>query len=815
MEENKQLLLPKEEYPQQPRERDITIEEIFRIIMRRKWGILSILGIALFATLFLHSIQTPEYRADSVVMINSADKQGDLLEAVLGPNAAVDSKVTKKDVELMKSMPIAEQTVRELYRSTKRDSLEFFGNRHYFSWMTGFMKPLIPLFKGTQEKIDSEVYFRKYALKLSKRIQVEAVRETNLLKVSVASPFPDEAAFLSNTLCRVYKESDVNRNSEKYAQANRFINEMLKEQQQKVAEADDAQSKYMQSHEIYEFSGNTQKLLDKLIETDSRYNDVRAEYNITKNSLAFLEQKLTDTDRTMSTQISKSVSVQLGNIMDEIKKRESEYIQLLSQKGNADEEVRMKRQQLDVVKARYEQLSRSKIAGQIGYAGKAQKFSFDMVSEKLQIERKLNELNFGAMEMNRMKQYYESQLATLPQKQQDYAKLLRDREVVSKTYTFLKEKLDESRIMLGSEVGSVSLVGPAFQPFEPEKPDLKKNLLLGLVLGGLLSAVYAYGAETFDDSVKDESYFKDLGLPTLSYIPLVTKDGRNSLSSTSESQLSRVLYNKSQAFRNKLLQAGTNSLERKPYLPKTEDIPMPRITDSLSSPFAESFRTLRTALDYSRIDEPLKSILISGTAMSEGKSTVCSNLGISFALMGKKTLIVDCDLRRASVHKKFNLQREPGLTDYLFSPEHTIADSYFQPAGMENLYLLSAGKKLQNCNELLGSTKMQALIKELEEKFDKVLFDSPPLFLSDAAQLARSVDGILLAARLQFTSRRPLRDFTTDHYLRPLMLGVAVIESSDLGLFGYGYGKYGYGKYGYGKYGYSRYGYGKYEEEKT
>jgi hypothetical protein len=135
--------------------------------------------------------------------------------------------------------------------------------------------------------------------------------------------------------------------------------------------------------------------------------------------------------------------------------------------------------------------------------------------------------------------------------------------------------------------------------------------------------------------------------------------------------------------------------------------------------------------------------------------------------------------------------------------------------------MLSAGKRLKNCNELLGSAKMQALIEELEQKFDKVLFDSPPLFLSDAAQLARSVDGILLAARLQFTSRRPLRDFTTDHYLRPLMLGVAVIESSDQGLFGYGYGygkygygKYGYGKYGYGRYGYSRYGYGKYEEEK-
>jgi capsular exopolysaccharide synthesis family protein len=810
--------LQREEYERPPSEREISIEEIIRIILRRKWGILAILCVAFVLTIFFHSIQSPVYRADSILMINNTDNKGDLMSAIMGPNAVVDSKVTKKDVELIQSMPIAELTVRELYKSNRRDSLEFFGNKHYFSWLSGMAKPLVLLFHKPEKNISQEELYRKFAIKLNKRIKVEAVRETNLLKVSVASPFPDEAAFLSNTLCKVYKESDVNRNSEKYTQANQFISDMLQEQQKKVADADNAQSKYMQSHQIYELTGNTQSLLDKLIDSDSKYYDVKAEYNITKNSLAFLDKKLTDSDRALSSQISQNVTAQLGSIMDEIKNREREYIQMLTQKGANDEEVKSKRQELEVAKARYEQLSKSKIAGLIGYAGKAQKVNFDMVSERMQTERKLNELNFRALEMSKLKQYYDSQLATLPTKQQDYAKILRDHEVVNKTYTFLKSKQDESRILLGSEVGNISLVGEAFKPFKPVSPDLKKNLLLGLVLGGLLSAAYAYGAETVDDSVKDETYFKDLGLPILSYVPLVSTDGRNALSDGREAQLGRMLSSKGRELRDKLLLTGSTGIERKPYVPKPEEIPMPMIIDSLSSPFAESFRTLRTALDYSRVDTPLKSILISGTAMSEGKSTVCANLGMSFALMGKKTLIVDCDLRRASLHKKFGKNREPGLSDYLFSPEHSIDDRYFQSTQMDNLFLLSAGKKLQNCNELLGSAKMQELIEELESKFDKVLFDSPPLFLSDAAQLARSVDGILMAARLQFTNRRPLRDFTTDHYLRPLMLGVAVIESSDQGLFGYGYGKYGYGKYGYGKYGYgkygySRYGYGKYEEK--
>lgn len=88
---------------------------------------------------------------------------------------------------------------------------------------------------------------------------------------------------------------------------------------------------------------------------------------------------------------------------------------------------------------------------------------------------------------------------------------------------------------------------------------------------------------------------------------------------------------------------------------------------------------------------------------------------------------------------------------------------------------------------------MGELIKELEGKFGKVIIDSPPLFLSDAAQLAHTVDGILLVCRMNFTSRNPVRDFVTDHYLSSLLLGVAVIEPRNKGLFSDG--KYGYNNY--------------------
>jgi capsular exopolysaccharide synthesis family protein len=777
-------------------EAEISIEEIFKIIRRRRFGIVFAVVACLTLSLIYFGMQTPEYRAVSVMMISDAEDPTDLFASVIGTQTLSDNKAVKKDVELLKSMPIAELTIRELMRSSRRDSLEFFGQRRYFSPIASLVKPLVTLFSWQPqlEKNDPDEVFRREALKLNRRIRVETVRETNVLKVSVSSPFSDESAFLTNTLCRVYKEADILRNSEKYAQANDFIADMLSDQQQKVTQADNALSDYMEANEIYEVSGNTEQLLEKLVEADAKYKSLLAEYNIAQNNLGFLDKKLSEAERSLGSRIARNVNDQLGAIQDEIRSSESAYIALMREKGPDADAVKAQKQELDIVKTRYEQLSRSKIAGEIRYAGQAKKYSFDLIAEKLQIERKLNELNFSAREFSRLTQYYENLLSRLPEKQQDYAKLQRDREVVSKTYLFLKEKLDETRILQGSEVGGVMVVGSAFRPFKPESPDLKKNILVGLVLGGLFAFVYAYGAEIVDDTVKDESFFRDVGLTMLSVVPLVTRDSNNG-ASDGESLLNRIRYNTSRTFREKLLAAGISRKGRGGGSPPDE-VPMPKITDSLASPFAESFRKLRNSLDYSRIENPLQSILVSGTAMSEGKSTVCANLGMAFALVGKKTLIIDCDLRRASQHNKFNCKRAPGLTDYLFSQHHVIDENFFQPTHMDNLFLLSAGQKVPNPNELLGSGKMLDLIKALHGQFDKVLLDCPPLFLSDAAQLARSVDGILLVARLQHTGRKPLQDFMDDQFLRPKTLGIAVIASRDSER--YGYGKYGYAEYSYG-----------------
>ena len=778
---------------------ELTIKEIIGYFTHRKYTIILIFFLSIFFAYVNHKLKIPQYRAESMLMITRTSNSP--FDSFFGSTSQSD---TKRDAELLRSMPIAELVVNDLLKSSQRDSLEFFGKRHYRSALDRWQSEKFPSSRINEDKKTilisgqiTEERLRQYAQKLSGRIRVDAVRETNLLKISVVSPFPDESVFLTNTLGRVYRNTSISRNSEKYFETNKYIALMLDEQAKEVEQTDKKLSQYMKDNEIFEVSGNVSQLLGQLTQADARYNEIMAEYRIAQNSLEFLEKKLSETDRQLSSQIAQNVDAKLGTILEEIRTREADYVRSAADKGSDNPEVKTKKQQLEAVKTRYELLSRSKIAGEIGYAGKTQKNNFDLISEKLQIQRKLNNLTFSAGEYTRLKQTYDAKIRLLPTKQQNFLKLQRDSDVARKTYISLKEKLDQSRIMLASEVGDVSIIGNAFRPSIPENASPNNSIIMALLFGVLLSIAYVVMAENLDDTVKDDLFFKNYGFNIFSVIPFINQNGDRTLSKI-QSTLSSLYQEKTAPLRKKISGVTNQSSISGVPMPPAKFAPL--LTDNLSSRFAESFRMLRTALIFSRIDEPLKTIIISGTSIGEGKSTICSNIATAFAISGKKTLIVDCDLRLAKQHNIFKIKREQGLTDYLFSEQRAIDASFFKPTSIENLFVLTAGKQIPNPNEVLGSEKMQDLIKELEGTFDKVFFDSPPLFLSDAAQLAHSVDGILLTARLYYTQRRILKEYVSDGFLKSHILGIALIDPRKPKSFGYR--NYGYRTYGYRNYGY-------------
>ncbi|CZQ94152.1 capsular exopolysaccharide family [Trichococcus ilyis] len=160
------------------------------------------------------------------------------------------------------------------------------------------------------------------------------------------------------------------------------------------------------------------------------------------------------------------------------------------------------------------------------------------------------------------------------------------------------------------------------------------------------------------------------------------------------------------------------------------------------SPVSEQFRTLRTNIQFSMIDKKLKSLIVLSATPAAGKSTVAANLAVTFALQGNQVLLMDCDLRRPSVHREFGLQNTSGLTNLLANQNGNVLDAYLNSCEVEGLSILTSGPVPPNPAELLSSNRMKKLEKDVSERFDLVIYDTPPLLgFTDAQILAGRADG--------------------------------------------------------------------------
>lgn len=175
------------------------------------------------------------------------------------------------------------------------------------------------------------------------------------------------------------------------------------------------------------------------------------------------------------------------------------------------------------------------------------------------------------------------------------------------------------------------------------------------------------------------------------------------------------------------------------------------VEDKPKSIAAEAYRTLRTNIQYSSFDKDLRTVVVTSSEPGEGKSTTAGNLALSFSQAERKTILIDCDLRKPSLHKRFKISNLIGLSDILIGKEH-IEDALKKHN--DNLYVLTSGKLPPNPSEMLGSNAMGKLLEELKACFDIIVLDSAPIqAVTDAQILSTKVDGTILVVRAEKTKK--------------------------------------------------------------
>lgn len=232
-------------------------------------------------------------------------------------------------------------------------------------------------------------------------------------------------------------------------------------------------------------------------------------------------------------------------------------------------------------------------------------------------------------------------------------------------------------------------------------------------------------------------------------------------------------------FFSKKKHLDTNSME---HGVKMVTVTLPNSTNT------EQFNTIRTNIEFSNIDTQLKSIVLTSSNASEGKSTISANLAVAFARQGKKVLLVDSDLRRPTIESTFGMVNPIGLTNYLTEREISINDIFYKTS-IENLYVIPSGPIPPNPSELIGSKKMNNLIEALAEAFDLVIYDAPPLLsVTDAQILSTKTDGVIITVRANKTDKEAVKQAVRMiEHVNGKIIGTILndVDNSENGYYGY------------------------------
>ena len=344
---------------------------------------------------------------------------------------------------------------------------------------------------------------------------------------------------------------------------------------------------------------------------------------------------------------------------------------------------------------------------------------------------------------------YKSRYTGLPKAALELASLDREVKVNGDLYANLKQKNQEFLIKGAERIEEVSLIEPAVPPDGPKNaPKGSLNLVLSSLIGVLLGFVLAFIRESFDTSIGTiEDVESFLHVPVLGVIP---REDRKVVEQTIKESFPESLDPESLAL-----------LAR-----------MSPLFD-LKGVIAEGYRSLKVNLQFACQDRPIKSLAFASAGLGEGKTTTVLNLAITIAQDGRRVLVVDADLRKPAVHSRLGLTRDPGLSEILVGNVQwgdvvqTAADlmlgklgfdQVLSAPGVDNLSIITSGHLPSNPSEFFNSQRIVDLIAELEENFDLVIFDCPPILpVADAVLIGPKVDGVVLVYQVGKIGRTPLQ----------------------------------------------------------
>jgi polysaccharide biosynthesis transport protein len=542
---------------------------------------------------------------------------------------------------------------------------------------------------------------------LSNKLRTGRVGGTSILEITATSSSAVEARDLANTVAEVYRDANrANRNA-RITEARKFIESQLKEVETRVRRAEEEVWAFRDANRIISPGAESSMLL-------SLFTQVRGDIEKARQQRIELEQIAVRLAASDGESVSQRVYIDTTN--PSIIRLMAAQTDLILERNNLALELTPEHPKLQAVDDRLREVRREmyrEVTAQVALLRNREEI----------LARQLAEL----MQRNR----------EVPAVELSLARLQRDAKVNDDLLTLLKTRHQEALIKESEGVEEVTVVRPAIEPTAPVGGEGLNTVVIGALLGLMLGLVLAFVQETLDTSIGTiedvESY---LEVPVLGIVPHI--DARETMQ--------RLV-----ARRPALAQIDPDALHSHALLITHFD---PK------SPVAEAYRTLRTNIQFARLERGGKVLVVTSPTLQEGKTTTIVNLALTMAQSGQKTLLVGANLRRPSIHRFFGIEREPGLSDILVGNARwrdcirTVADilmgrfemeDIMAAPGLDNLHIIEAGPIPPNPSELLSTSAMAEFLRAVSAEYDIVLIDTPPVLpVTDSAIMAGQADGVLL-----------------------------------------------------------------------
>lgn len=705
------------EEEQQFEEQQVSLQDYLQILYRGRWIIAITFIVVLLATVY-YTFTTPlVYEAKATVLIQSADtKERMLFDDIYFGN---QSTMITNQIEILKSRTLAERTVKTLDLSDVRDSLSIFQPDE-----DGFV-----------------MTFRQMTNWLQNNLEISHRKDTDLIDIIFNAGTPFESAYIADKIADEFQRYNSEANATEITELRKFLEEQLIKKGKELTNAEEKLREYQEKKKVASLDDETSQLVERLAQAESMLEAAKIELNSAQERKQSLVDQMADRKTNLLddlSEISPPYLTSLQNQLAEAVAEKAKYVIALKSEVNNPNRISFEAQVKgydDKIQALKDKLKEESEKMQASSMIKdVFQLSQGILTNILDVETEIKSLIAKISALQGVVKDYDMRLQELPEKILELARFERRKKVQEETYMMMKGKLEETKIQEAGKSQNVRILDKAIEPLAPVKPNKKLNLMLGALIGLGLGIGITFLLEYFDDSLKSPEEIEKLGFNLLATIPKIEHE-----------KVEKKIKSKWE------LSEGSEGKQIESRLITHFD---PR------SPVSEAYRTLRTNLQFSKIEGSIKAVLVTSSGPKEGKSTSIANLAITLAQMGSKVILIDTDLRRPVIHSIFGQKKEEGLTNFMMDqlPIEKVVKKTF----IDNLFIVTSGILPPNPSELLGSVKMEELIAYLKQHYDMILFDSPPVIaVTDAAVLSTKVDSVFLVVSSGQTSKEALERATT------------------------------------------------------